>query len=122
MAISNRIRPVFSLVLLIAPLIFYSCSEDTDDIFWEESQYEPLIMERSIMESSIEFTTSRPLADAGKIYSYGVYILINEKYEGIHVFENFDPRNPTKIGFIRIPGCIDMAAKDNVIYADNAVI
>ena len=110
------------LIISLVPISFISCSEDTDDIFVEDySSYEPLIMERSAIESSIEFNSNRQLADAGKIYSYGVYILINEKYEGVHIYENFDPRNPTKVGFIKVPGCIDMAVKDNVLYVDNAV-
>lgn len=112
----------FLTLIFLIPFSFYSCSEDTDDIFVDDySTYEPLIMERSALESSIEFISNRQLADAGKIYSYGVYILINEKYEGVHIYENFDPRNPTKLGFIKVPGCIDMAVKDNVLYVDNAV-
>ncbi len=83
--------------------------------------YKPIIMERATLESSIAFSAATELNQTGKIYSYGIYILINEKYEGIHVFKNADPRNPEKIGFIRIPGCVDMAVKNNILYADNAV-
>ena len=109
------------IILLIFPVLFLSCDESAEDIFIGESGYEPLIMERASMENSIAFEDNRQLTDAGKIYAYGSYILINEKYEGIHIFENFDPRSPRKIGFIKIPGCIDMAVKDAVLYADNAV-
>ncbi len=112
-------------IVLIALLQFFisSCfNSDIDEpIPFSGSAYQPLIMERNNLENSITFIENRPLASAGKIYSYGKYILINEKYEGVHIFDNADPRNPVKTGFIKIPGCIDMAVKEGVLYADNAI-
>jgi hypothetical protein len=112
-------------ILIFIPLITLAAcvGDDIDEPFsdWQETSYEPLIMNRSVLEKSIEYKESKPLSQTGKIYSYGVYILINEKYEGVHVFNNADPRNPQKIGFINVPGCVDMAVKDGILYVDNAV-
>lgn len=110
-------------LLLSLSIILLSCSDaDIDEPFDSSgSAYEPIIMERSNLETSIDFIDNRALESAGKIYSYGKYILINEKYEGVHVYDNADPRNPVKTGFIKIPGCIDMAVKEGILYVDNAV-
>lgn len=87
----------------------------------EKTRYTAVYMLRDSLERSIKYTAARDMKKTGKIYLKGTLIFINEKYEGIHVVDNHDPSNPQKIGFISIPGCIDIAAKDNILYADNAV-
>lgn len=112
------------ILLILFPLILLlSCIDDDVDPVsdWNETRYEPVIMNRAVLEKSIEFKEAKPLASTGKIYSYGIYIMINERYEGVHVFNNADPRNPRKIGFINVPGCVDMAVKNGILYVDNAV-
>lgn len=86
-----------------------------------ESAYQPVLMERSSLENSIKWLPPQDRKQYGKIYTYGDLLFINEKYEGLHVVDNSDPRNPEELGFIVIPGNIDLAIKDSVIYADNAV-
>ena len=51
--------------------------------------------------------------------SYGDYIFINDKYEGIHVIDNSNPNQPVKVAFIQIPGNVDISVKDNFLYADS---
>lgn len=91
------------------------------DVPYPGSSYTPIFMMRSEMESAIEMTAPQMLENPGKIYFKDDFIFINEKYRGIHVVDNFDPGNPLKTGFIHIDGCIDIAMKENVLYADNAV-
>lgn len=83
--------------------------------------YAPIYMERSAMEAAVKMEAAQPLRKTGKIYIYGNYILVNEKYKGIHVIDNINPASPQNIAFLHIDGCIDMAMKNNVLYADNAV-
>lgn len=85
------------------------------------SLYEPVFMLRTEMENSVKLETGRMILNPGKIYLKDNFIFINEKYMGIHVIDNTDPEEPENIAFIHIDGCIDMAMKDNVLYADNAV-
>lgn len=61
----------------------------------------------------------RDLENPGKIYYYQNKLLINEVGAGIHVYDNADPENPTPIGFLDIPGNVDMAIRNNVLYADS---
>jgi hypothetical protein len=48
-------------------------------------------------------------------------LLINEFHEGIHIFDNSDPSNPTALSFLPIPGNVDMAIRNDRLYADNYV-
>jgi len=73
------------------------------------------------MEQAVKTEAAQPMRNTGKIYLYGQYILVNEKYKGMHVIDNSNPAAPRNIAFLHIDGCIDMAMKNNVLYADNAV-
>lgn len=85
------------------------------------SSYEPIFMLRSEMEKSVRLEGARAIENPGKIYLKDNLIFINEKYLGIHVIDNTNPEEPDNFAFIRIDGCLDMAMKDHVLYADNAV-
>jgi hypothetical protein len=63
----------------------------------------------------------QPLEQTGKIYIFKDYLFINEPMKGIHIFNNSNPANPTALSFLNIPGNVDMAVKDNVLYADSYV-
>ena len=39
--------------------------------------------------------------------------------EGIHVFDNSDPAHPEEVTFIEIPGNIDMAIRNQTLFADS---
>jgi hypothetical protein len=84
------------------------------------SAYEPVLMPKEQLKSSITFKESQPLEEPGKMYLLDKYIFVNEKYKGVHVIDNADPANPVNIGFIKVPGCLDMAAKGATLYVDNA--
>jgi hypothetical protein len=62
---------------------------------------------------------ARPLRTPGKIYVKDDFIFVNEMHQGIHVINNFDPERPQPVAFISIPGNVDLAIKDNILYADN---
>lgn len=68
---------------------------------------------------NVEVLAPQAIAESGKIYVFGSYLFVNDRYEGIHVINNQDPRNPQKLAFIRVKGNIDMAVKNNTLYADN---
>jgi len=84
------------------------------------TEYTPVTMTRAEMESAIRWETKREVNVPSKIYTKDHFIFISEQYEGIHVIDNRDRYNPVNMGFIRIPGCVDMAIKENILYADNA--
>lgn len=104
------------LMYLFLVLLLTSCEEPEP-----VSAYQPILMSRAQLETSIAVKEPRNISNPGKIYTYGSYILINELYKGVHVINNQNPESPVSIGFIQVPGNVDFAVKNNVIYVDNAV-
>lgn len=87
-----------------------------------DAEYVPIYMDYKDLHSSVSYKVeARPLTEPGKIYYKAPYIYINEKYKGIHIINNSEPEHPVNEGFILVPGCLDMAIKDNIIYMDNSV-
>lgn len=110
------------IYLIIILIWFTGCDPENEFTSPEDqSQYKAILMNRVDLESSISFQPSRDLINPGKIYLKDFFIYINEKYEGFHVINNSNPRDPVNIGFLVVPGAIDVAIKDNILYADNAV-
>jgi hypothetical protein len=103
--------------LLFLTILIFTSSRDN---FYNESQYFPILMERSELEKSIFYRDPQDIANPGKIYYKDQTIYLVEKYKGIHVIDNSNPETPNRIAFINIPGCIDIAIKNNSLMADNA--
>lgn len=106
----------FALVLLI---VFASgCSDKIYETFNANS---PVYMSYDELRSAVKMTAAREMNNPGKIYFKDQYIFINEKMKGVHVYDVTDPANPQNKGFIEIPGNIDIAIKDNILYADSYI-
>lgn len=63
--------------------------------------------------------TPQPLQNLGKFYYKDEMIFVSETRQGIHIIDNTNPENPQNIKFIAIPGVLDIAIKNNILYADN---
>ena len=105
------------LLFVLVLVSFWSCSDDT---YTQE-----VLIATAQTTTKAEFRASvgpgpvQQISESGKIYAYGQYVLVNDKYKGIHIIDNSDPANPAKIGFINIPGNVDMAVKNDILYADS---
>lgn len=112
---SRKFRPFAGLVMLIllSGCYYEPETNETQDV----TGYVPVYGEASASE--ILMTSAKTVEDPGKIYVYGKYLLVNEKKQGIHVFDNTDPSNPVSVGFVSILGNTDMAIKDDILYADH---
>ncbi|MCG2462764.1 hypothetical protein K8352_18520 [Flavobacteriaceae bacterium F89] len=108
------------LFLFVLPMAFISC-DDTDD----DSQFadylvaRPITISKAGFKSSVDIVAPLPVEESGKIYAYKNYIFVNDKYRGIHVLDNTDPKAPQKIAFIKIPGNVDISVKDDHLFADS---
>ena len=109
--------------LLLMTVLWSACIDKDDDPSFinSSSLYKPIIMDRTEMEQAVIMMEARPLTRTGKIYQRGQYLFISELYEGVHLINNIDPAHPINEGFIRIPGCVDIAAKGATLYANSAV-
>lgn len=79
----------------------------------------PVYLSYEDLRSSVENDNSHALQKPGKIFLYNSLILINDYESGIHIYDNGNPTSPSHIAFIRIPGNVDIAVKDNILYADS---
>jgi len=75
-------------------------------------------MRRSELAQAVKSEPAHSLQSTGKIYTKENYIYINEAFRGIHVIDNTNPKAPQNIAFISIPGNVDMAIRDNILFAD----
>jgi hypothetical protein len=111
---------VLPLALLFSGMfLFSSCLKDDCTSTRTFVQYDPVYMSEQQIRKDIETEAARELENPGKMYVYGSYVFVNELREGVHVLDNSDPRNPQNIGFINIPGNVDIAIKNNILFADN---
>lgn len=109
----KRIIPPTAFFLV--GLLFIS---GTNDYYYG---YKPVLMDYDKMVASINLDSPREMENPGKIYVWNKLLFVSEKYLGVHVFDNDNPSSPSNIGFIRIPGNIDIAFYGNYLYADNAI-
>lgn len=112
----KTIRNTFTLFILL--VTFNSCLDEYTEVFTANS---PVYMSYNDLRSAVKLTASRDLVNPGKIYFKDGYIFINEELKGIHIIDNSNPQNPENIGFIEIPGNVDIAVKDDILYADSYI-
>ena len=84
-----------------------------------EPTHDPIYMSWSELRKAVELRGPTTINRRGKIYIYQTFILLNEPNKGIHIIDNEDPSNPIPIYFINIPGNVDMAVKNERLYADS---
>lgn len=107
-------------VLLGLSLVFEGCSDTCEDQT-TYSYYEPVYTSLSVIRGSVEVQAPQPITSVGKIYFKDDYLFVNQPGEGIHVINNQDPENPQPTHFIVIPGNVDMAIRNNILYADSYI-
>ncbi|MFC2097741.1 LVIVD repeat-containing protein [Bacteroidota bacterium] len=106
------------LLILVLLTGLVSCR---DEIFEERTLNVPVYLTYEEFRISVVQEDARELEHPGKIYFKDNYIFINEISKGIHIINNSDPSNPENVGFIYIPGNVDIAIKENILYADSYI-
>jgi len=108
---------------LFSALVFILAftSACTDKVYETFNANDPVYMSYEDLRSAVKMTEAREMNNPGKIYFKDQYIFINEKMIGVHVYDVSDPTNPQNKGFIEIPGNIDIAIKENILYADSYI-
>ncbi len=117
----NNKNSIYLLGLFALCLSFTSCLKDSCEETRHFVEFEAIFAHPNDFRIEPDFFDDRKLELPGKIYYYDNKIMINERYEGIHIYDNTDPSNPAKLGFLAIPGNLDVAIKNNIMYADSYV-
>ena len=107
----------FSFILLISTTL---CSCLKNNLVHTKTY----TLERSVFKTAKEIKADlksgkpREIKSPGKILLFGNYIFLNEMYKGFHIIDNTNPSSPKNISFVDVPGNLDLAIKDNTLYAD----
>lgn len=115
-------KPIFHFsfyVLFLVSLLATGCEQDQCTRTEEYIAYEPVYKRIDEMRIPAKYVGSQNLTSPGKIFYYKGYLLINEMHKGIHVIDNRNPEAPQNVGFIEVPGNLDMAVNNNILYADS---
>src|SRR6266498_4663747 len=94
------------------------CVKDTYEKTYTYSYFKPVYRTTDEVRANIKSNTPKNIERPGKIYIRGQYIFLNDVDQGIHIIDNSNPAQPENIGFIDIPGNMDLAVKGNILYAD----
>jgi hypothetical protein len=95
-----------------------SCTDDCETTRTYRTTV-PVTLSLEQIRSSIASQTPQDLVNPGKIYVKDNYIFVSETKKGIHIIDNTNPQQPQNVAFLKIMGVIDMAVKENTLYADN---
>lgn len=104
---------LFGAAVAASALVF-SCTSDVDS--GNSLTYKTT---DELRKDGIALQDARALKNPGKIYIQKDMILINEMGKGIHLVHNANPAKPENVGFVNIPGNVDVAMKGDIIYADS---
>jgi hypothetical protein len=111
---------IITLLLLALMALFTSCEkDDAGGEFYNVAV--PIVKPIEEFRAMVKISEPRSITEAGKIYTYGDYVFINDDQKGVHIIDNTDHRNPVKIKFLEIPLNTDIAVKDNMLFANSAM-
>lgn len=113
-------RSIYYLLPAALTFLFSTCS-DKCRVTNTYVYYTPVYSTTAEIKAETGYQDARTIVTPGKIYLYNHTLFINESGKGIHVIDNHDPKNPTPLGFINIPGNYDLAVMNNNLYADSFV-
>lgn len=107
--------------IITGTLLLFLATSCMDEYTEEFTANKPIYLSYDDLREAVQYAEARDLKNPGKIYFKDDHIFINEEFEGVHIINNEDPANPQNIGFIEIPGNVDIAIKNNTLYADSYV-
>jgi hypothetical protein len=113
----KNIKAILSfIVLIIAVVVLNSCVKDKLKTTY--TLYKPVYKSKQEVLQDIKSSAPQRLSQTGKLFKYGNYIFVNEVNKGVHIIDNSNPASPVNKYFISIPGSVDLAVKENTLYAD----
>lgn len=108
----KKVLCLLSVVIIIAS----ACTKD----YVKESYtfFRPVYKTKDEVKANIKSSPAAPLTHPGKLFLKGNYVFLNDLNKGVHIIDYSNPSAPKNIGFINIPGNIDLAVRGNYLYAD----
>lgn len=109
-----------AFLLVFAFGLFTQCKKNSGETL-ELIQIAKYIPVQEMRSLAVGITKPLPVKRTGKIYIYKDYLFINEPNKGIHIYNNANPSAPVNTAFLQIPGNVDLAISNNILYADSYV-
>ncbi len=104
-----------SLIFISILVSLSSCIKDAEtDLFVEGAVPIYAILDIEVIKSS----PPQEMTNTSNFILYNSYILIIEKFKGIHVIDNTNPSSPLNISFIEIPGVTQLTASNGILYVN----
>jgi hypothetical protein len=110
-----------NLLALILSLLYLTSCTDNCEQTRTYRKYTSVQLALSDLRQPISSAAPQAMVEPGKLYVKDQYLFIVEVKKGIHVFDNSNPSNPKTISFLPIPGNVDIAVRDNILYADSYI-
>lgn len=104
------------LPAIACSIILAACTKDRG--FSVVKIYTPVYKPAAEVRAAIKTGSPEAITNAGKLFLWGNYMLLNEVNKGIHIIDNSNPKAPVNKAFISIPGNLDIMVKGNTLYAD----
>lgn len=115
-ATAKLLLSITGLLLFIFTLT--GCFKDKMETTSRYAIYTPEYKTVSEVRENLMTVAPKEIQYPGKIYIKGNYIFLGEINRGIHIIDNSNSSSPQNIGYIEIPYNVDMAVKNNTLYAD----
>jgi len=109
-----------AFLMLILSGLFAGCR----DTFIERRTFTanvPEYLSYDEMRQPVKSSGATAVEVQGKICIRDNYLFVNEKYKGVHIFDNTNPANPQNIATLQIPGNVDIAVTGDYLFADSYV-
>ncbi len=114
-----KLKPLkFFLLFLLLNIIFIRCDDQIIETYVANV---PIYLSYEDFRNAIKSEPPQDIQNPGKLYFYNNFLFINEYLKGIHVIDNSDPSSPQKQSFISIPGNVDIAIKNDILFADSYI-
>lgn len=111
-------KRIYFIILILSAVTLNSCMDSYTEIYKANS---PIYMSYENLRSAVKATDAQQLEVPGKIYFKDNFLFVVEKMQGIHIYDLTNPTKPVNLKFITIPGCVDIAIRNNTLYADSYV-
>jgi hypothetical protein len=111
-----QINIIFLLLILV--FILTGCKDKYTE---EYLSLEPVYLSYKEYREAVKPEITHSLVKPGKIYFKDNYLYINEIMKGVHIYNNINPSAPKYVGFISIPGNVDIVIAGNTMVADSYI-
>ncbi|MGI8949986.1 MAG: LVIVD repeat-containing protein [Chitinophagaceae bacterium] len=106
----------FIAAITLSIFCFIACVKDT--VTEHYTFYRPVYETRQQVINNIKNNAPQAIQNPGKLFIKDNYFFLNDVNRGVHIIDYSNPTQPKNIGFIDIPGNVDIAVRGNYLYAD----